>query len=359
MDKKFKILLVSNMYPSKKDVFHGIFVKNFTEEMMHYNVRINLSVIKGKGAGKLEKVLKYLTFIFKTFYKVIFEDYDVVYIHFATYSSLALLPLYKLIRKPIVVNVHGSDILPTTSFSRFLFKLTYNLVKKSSMIVVPSNYFKNVVIEKYNHPNIFISPSGGVNTDIFKPSLQSNKNNVFTLGYIGRIEDQKGWDILLSAVKMLKDHSILVNLIIIGSGKQENEMKELISKFKLSKYITLYGSIAQNKLPELISTFDLFCFPTMREAESLGLVGLEAMSCGVPVLGSNIGGLMDYIIDGKNGYLVNPGTSDEIFKKIIEFKNLKTTKQELMKIAALEMAKQYDSKVVASNLLNKLKDIAK
>lgn len=352
-----KILLISNMFPSKKDIFHGIFVKNFAEQLSRTDVEIEMSVIKGKGQSKIDKLYKYVLFFANTIYKSVMSDYDLIYIHFGTYSSLPLLAFRMFIAKPIVVNVHGSDVLPKTFFSKLIYKATYKFIKKSAMIVVPSKYFKKIVIEKYGHDNVVVSPSGGINGAIFKPVTFEKENNSMHLGYIGRIEDQKGWDVLLKAAKHLLEQDIKFHMTIVGNGKQYEEMSQMLIDLSLINHVTLLGSLPQTKLPEVISTFDIFCFPTMRKAESLGLVGIEAMSCGVPVLGSNMAGLTDYIRHEENGYLVEPGDPKEITESVIKYSKLTLEEKTKMKQSALEMAKNYESEFVALQLYNKLKEL--
>lgn len=107
----------------------------------------------------------------------------------------------------------------------------------------------------------------------------------------------------------------------------------------------------------IYTNLDLFIFPTTLE-ESLGLVGLEAMACHTPVIGSRIGGLTDYIVDGKNGFFFEPGNEIDLAKKIELFRNLPEKETECLKKAAYQTALQYKSDVVAQKLYSQLKQIS-
>ncbi len=91
-------------------------------------------------------------------------------------------------------------------------------------------------------------------------------------------------------------------------------------------------------------------FPTVRKGESLGLVGLEAMACGAPVIGSQIGGLKDYIIDGKNGLFFEPKNVDELASQLQAFINLPEDVKQQMSQQALQTANRYTVDVIAEQL---------
>ena len=97
-------------------------------------------------------------------------------------------------------------------------------------------------------------------------------------------------------------------------------------------------------------------FPTMLY-ESLGLVGLEAMACGCPVIGSNIGCLPEYIKDETTGFLFEPGNSHELANKIVDYYNLSDNQKDIMRMQAIKMAGKYDSDEISQRLVNKFKDI--
>jgi len=101
---------------------------------------------------------------------------------------------------------------------------------------------------------------------------------------------------------------------------------------------------------------DVFVFPTYRVDESLGLVGLEAMSCGVPVIASNMGGPKGYINSGVNGLLFTPKDADDLASKIMTYNNYRGDKKTNMIKSAEKTAADYDSKKVKNELITFLKN---
>ncbi len=357
MNNNIKILLISNMYPTKEQPVFGVFVKNFEDGVLENGGIIYKSVISGKGKTKLQKIFKYLGFFFSVYKNLLLKDFDLVYVHYSTHSVLPLVPVYKFITKPIIINAHGGDLLPQNKMSEVLFKITRNCVHNCKMMVVPSRYFCEIAKKKYNHNNVFVSASGGINTELFKPVEILKDQMVFTLGYVSRIDEGKGWDTVLDALFNLVLQKITnVRLLMIGGGVQQSQLIDKISSLGLKDYVTYLGSIPQKELPLYYTQMDVFVFPT-RLPEGLGLVGLEAMACGVPVIGSDIGGLKDYIKSGYNGELFELGNSQALCEIIKRFMILDIKEREQYQNNAIITARQYDSQAVGQKLYNRLLEL--
>ncbi|GAB6099403.1 glycosyltransferase family 4 protein [Halanaerocella petrolearia] len=362
--EKINIFLVSNMYPSKKNPSYGIFVKNFVDNIESRGALVSKkAVIKNKTSNKLEKIFIYIKFYYNILKKGSKKDYDVIYLHYVTHASIPLLFLKFFVDKPLIMNAHGSDIMIDSFFSKILRWFTKILAKKADMFVVPSQYFKEVVVNKFPivEDKIFISPSSGINFDLFKSvnELKDKENlnldNEYVIGYVSRLYDGKGWDIYLEALKLFKENNndIKFKGLVIGDGPDKNEFLKTIKKLKLEDNIIYLGSKPQNQLPPLYSVMDIFVFPTKLK-ESLGLVGLEAMACRVPVIGSNIGGLKSYIKDEKNGLFFEMGNKNDLYDKIIYFYNKE--EKEVMREKALETAQNYDSEVISLDLFKRINE---
>jgi len=351
-----KILLISNMYPSKESPFFGIFVKNFKNQLEQKGVTFTLTVVKGRGSSKVEKIQKYFKFFTDVISTIKKNDYDVVYVHYISHSLIPLLFVKSFIKKPLILNAHGSDVLVTTKAGKFIQQIITPIIKKANLIVVPSEYFKNIVYDKFSidKDKIFVSPSGGIDTKLFKS--QNIKKDIFTIGYVSRIDKGKGWDTLLEAVSLLKEKDLVFQVLIVGGGTEENLLRKRIKELNLENIVKYVGVKPHNELVSYFNQMDIFAFTT-RLAESLGLVGLEAMACGVPVVGSNIGGLPGYIENGVNGMLFEAGNYHELSKQIEYFMSLESSKFMGYQVNALETAKKYDSKKVTTDLLNVIKGL--
>ena len=191
---------------------------------------------------------------------------------------------------------------------------------------------------------------------MFAPIEKINNNKELVIGYVSRIDPGKGWDIFLDAFLKIKQ-IINVRAIIVGDGEDRDKLLNQIKSNKINHLVQLYGLVPQKDLSKIYNQLDVFIFPTIRLAESLGLVGLEAMSCGVPVIGSDIGGPSEYIKNHINGYKFVPGDSNDLAEKIKMFYNLLEDELHEMKTHSLETAKKFDNKLVTKKIFKKLKSI--
>lgn len=297
-----KILVVSNMYPSEKFPSYGVFVRNFCHGLEQNGIDYDLAVMR-KATGKVQKLLGYVKFYGGSFLKSLLGRYDLVYVHYASHSSPAVLLARKFRKFRLFCNLHGSDAVPENPGQEKMQRFTRSAVRQSQRVIVPSPYFKKLVSEKYSVPmeKIYVCASGGVDTGVFYPRA-AEKNDVFTLGYVGRISAGKGWDTLVEACALLDRP---YRLLVVGDGPERPQMEQLLRERNIP--VTLLPLQPQEKLPEIYSSLDAFAFPTQRAGESLGLVGLEAMACGVPVICSDFAAPADYVREGVNGFQFRVG----------------------------------------------------
>ena len=356
MEKKRKILVVSNLYPSKWDTSYGTFVALFVQELQncstHY--KIDLCVIRGRTTSKICKLLKYFWFYLSMTLRILFHRYELIYVHYITYSSIPLLFLSKIKKLNIVFNIHGDDLLTKSKVAENVLQAVHKLLINSKLVVVPSEFFKDILIDKFKDirlQNIFVSPSGGVEKSFYNEMI-APVQSPFTIGYVSRIDTGKGWDVLLRAIQdIYKEYPIQVK--IAGTGRQVEELKHMISTLNLSHIVTYYGSLSHAELPQFYANLTLFVFPTTLK-ESLGLVGLEAMAASKPVIGSAIGGLKSYIKDGYNGFLIPPGNSRRMGECIVNYINLPDERKLEMNRNAFKTAQLYQADVVTKKLIVRL-----
>ena len=352
-EQKTKILLVSNMYPNEKYKHFGSFVKNVNDLLIENGFDVD-KVVKYKETTFFGKLYSYISFYTKTILKGIFNNYDYIYVHYISHSSLgAIIPKITSKDTKLVLNAHGNDVVKDYDFEEKNIRKSTKFLKYADHVVVPSNYFKNVMIEKYNieEKNITVYPSGGVNTTLFKnkDKEESKKNcnldkDSSYIGYVSRIEKNKGYDIFLRAIKELEKEDKIGNkkFLIVGAGDEEPLMNELIKELDILKYLEIRNLVSQKELVDIYNSLDIFVFPTYRESESLGLVGLEAMACEKVVIASNNYGPTDYVINKKNGLFFKPKDYKDLKDKIIEAENLNNEQKNKITKKARETAIKYD-----------------
>lgn len=350
------------MYPSDEDPLFGIFVKNSTSEMENQGVQFSRKIfIRGKSPSSFIKGIRYLIHYFRIIRSFLFGRHDLVYVHYLSHHLPVLIPLLPFKRKPLVINVHGSDITSVDG-KPLLKKATSNAIGGCELLIVPTTYFKRIVLEKY--PNcspdqIFISPSGGIDSARFFRKERPSNGGQISIGFVSRFIEEKGWRTFLEATLQLKEIGIPFSCLIAGKGPDEDAIKSFIQKNKLTDVIQFIGFVPQDRLADIYNKLDVYVFPTYRAAESLGLTGIEAMSCGVPVIGCNIAGPGTYIKDGYNGYFFPARNGAGLAAKILEFYGLSPEAKETFSQNAIRTAAEYDQKYVTKMLIRKLEELIK
>ncbi|WP_099809643.1 glycosyltransferase family 4 protein [Streptococcus suis] len=361
-----KILVISNMFPSEKYPSYGIFVKKFCNQLNKIGISYSLSVMT-KSDSKIVKVIYYLLFYLRTIIKILFYKYDLIYIHYASHSSIPVLIARPFINKKILVNVHGSDVVPENNKQQKLQKVTKKILSISDKIIVPSEYFRDYVSEKYliNSSKIEIYPSAGIDSNFFNTNVGIENTmfkNILKLkgdkkifGFSGRISEGKGWDTFLNAIDLLNSKYNDENIyIILGDGYQSDLLKECVESKRLTEnFIFINKLLPQNELGEFFNLIDYLVFPTKREGESLGLVALEAMACGTPVITSDFAAPKYYINDGYNGFKFTVGSEVKLAETIYKLRTLSS--QDYDKIC--KNAQQTAEKYYEENIINELKRV--
>ena len=356
-----KICFIANLFPSKRDPSFGSFVGKNYEQFKTQGYEIVSKVVIDHRLSGLKKLISYIKFISKGIAALGKRNYDFIYFHYLTYSTICLLP-YLLFNKPkYVVNVHGDDLVGDSPMHKLMGLASPLVIKHSAAVVVPSKYFKEKLLHLYPwycEHKVIVSPSGGVDFDVFKPSKGVDKS-FFTLGYVSRVDEGKGWQELLDALVLIRLHSPnLLNKIklnMYGTGAEVELLENKILEDNLSSVVTYFGALEPYQLAEKYNEMDVFVFPTHRE--SFGLVAVESLACGTPVLASNISPVNEVVISHINGLLFEKQNAKAIADAIVDLIEMDSVEYNQMVCNARSSVKKYSSKEVANCLDESLKKL--
>ena len=359
-----KILVVSNMYPDKEHPNYGVFVKNFCNQLESLDFDFRISVLTKKHR-KTGKILGYILFYVRTFFLCLNCKYTLVYIHYPSFSAAPVLFARKVRKFRIISNVHGTDVVPLKKEHKKMMNNTVRSIKMSDKVVVPSVYYENLVCEKFgiNKDSVFVYPSAGIDTNIFyeytkekKEALRRSCNiqkDSFLVGFVSRINKAKGWDIFIDALEKINaTNRKALSVIIVGNGEDDDYLSERIQLLpeEIRDAIIRFPLLPQDKLSEIYNMIDVFVFPTMSESESLGLVALEAMACGTPVIASDFAAPGYYVENGVNGTKFEKGDSNELSEYIQDYMNMTASELRKLSIGALKTAEGYSRKSIEAGL---------
>jgi len=251
------------------------------------------------------------------------RDMDVIHLHWPIPNGLGAFLLKKFYGIPYVTTVYGEEVhLSKRYHMRFILRW---LVNNSSKIITISKATSSFCQKAgLNEEKMDVIPFG-VDTDFFRPLDVYKDENIFQILSVGYLIERKGFEYLIRAMAdVLKEHK-QARLKIVGSGPLESKLKKLIYELGLGDEVEIVKNVSDEELLMLYNSADLFVLPSIVDSqgntEGLGVVLLEAMACGVPVIGSGVGGILDIIVNGKNGLVVEEKNVIELSSNILTLIN--------------------------------------
>lgn len=172
----------------------------------------------------------------------------------------------------------------------------------------------------------------GIDVDHFTPvdstqlRKELNLEGKKVIVSVGRLVHRKGQDHLIEAMPQILESVPDAHLLMVGKGPYLEHLAKLVAINKLENHVSFIGRIQYAELPRFICAGDIFAMPSRSrlaglEVEGLGIVYLEASSCGLPVIAGSSGGAPDAVIDGVTGFVVDGTDNEQIAKAAIELLN--------------------------------------
>ncbi|MGC8738268.1 MAG: glycosyltransferase family 4 protein [Candidatus Hydrogenedens sp.] len=236
------------------------------------------------------------------------------------------------------INVWIEEYLLTKAYKSNYSEILSNALKKVQKIIVSSDTMANTW--KCYHPEILIFP-GGIDTEHFH--IEKNKNNVTKKIFMsGRIEDTaKGFHVLYRACEKLRKKRNDFELFCTGGWK-----------FGFPDWIKFLGWLDYEELPHVYSEMDICVVPSIWE-EPFGIVALEAMATGSPVIASNIGGLRTTILHGETGFLFPPNDDETLMNYLDLLLSNDTLRNEMGNKAQSHVLNNYSWGSIITNYYEK------
>jgi phosphatidylinositol alpha-1,6-mannosyltransferase len=232
----------------------------------------------------------------------------------------------------IVALTHGHEVW-WAKVAPFSFAIRY-MSKEIDAITFLGSYTKGEISKALSKSdtNKLVQIAPGIDVDHFIPTdssqlrAQLGLTNKSVIISVGRLVHRKGQDKLISALPQIRAAIPNVHLVLVGVGPHQKYLEKLAAKLKVKDCITFIGRINYAELPKYICLGDIFAMPSRSrffglEVEGLGIVYLEASSCGLPVVGGKSGGAPDAVLIGETGVVVDGTDSFEIAESCIELLN--------------------------------------
>jgi len=284
------------------------------------------------------------------------RNLDFVHAHTIFSDGGTAYKLYEKYGVDYLVNVRNTDINSFYKYAIHLRPFMYKVLINAKAIVFIAYSYREKMLEilpKYVVSNIkdkcYVIPNGiddyWLENSIVK--LEGKNSNIIKLLYIGTINKNKNLKtLILVCSKLIKeDYKVILN--IIGSGPLENECKNLSKKLRVDKYVIFHGYVENKKsISSIMDECDIFIMPSFKE--TFGLVYIEAMSRGLPIIYTENQGIDGFFKEGEVGFSVNPSSVQSIEKAI---KNIKKNYR-IISVKCHENSKKFNWKEIAKKYRN-------
>jgi len=381
------LLVICNTFPDESENYiGGIFIKDQLLNLSKFFTKIFVLVPAPLSISKVRKIplndysldnihvhfIKYIDFPPSYFY---FRDFwvrretskvlsfitknnihfELIHAHNTWRAGRIAVELKKIFKCPVVLTEHTSNVLHAAAHRCDpQFEITW----KGCDAIIRVNSKDVHLFEKAHIPNerIHTIPNG-FKKDLFYPmdtktskdrlGLPQNKKILLS---VGALVPTKGYSYMIRALKEIIKVRKDVHYCIVGSGKLRKMLGKQVSETDLQNYVTFIGGKPHNEIPLWMNACDLFVLPSLKE--SFGVVQIEALACGKPVVATRNGGSEEVITSDDYGLLVEPANPNDLAEKI-----LMALDQEWDREAILAYAERFTWERIAEEIICVYEDV--
>ncbi len=280
-----------------------------------------------KDCGEVKRFSSPIKYGNGGFYPQIFfelKNSDYIFLHYPFFGINELVWLYKLInsKKKLVIYYHMDT--PKLALIPRLLSFHSNFIRNSlfkmadTILCSSFDYIKNgdIVLQYEKYKDKFKEIPFGVDTSELYPRRELKNEKNFNILFVGGLDEAhrfKGVDILIKAAAKIKEN-YKVNLV--GNGELVEEYKKLSKDLSIEKKVNFLENIEDDELKKIFRNADVFVLPSTSKNEAFGIVLVEAMASGVPVVASNFPGVRSVFEDGIQGFRIKPNSVNDLKEKL-------------------------------------------
>lgn len=339
-----KVLMISHMYPSTFNEVYGIFVHEQVKALVKKGVEvkvvspvpwspfpINRLSAKWKAYSEIpfRKIWegidvyypRYLAFpravlfassgqwMYRGIARLVDKIYqgfpfDLIHAHVALPDGFAAMRLKEKYYKPLIVTIHGQDLQVTLYRNARCKRALMSMFKRADRIIVVSTKLKRIAQAEVGYAEKIVVINNGIAPEKLRDNLTFSYSGRETILSVSNLVASKGIDLNLIAISKLIEKHRRMKYVVIGDGPVMKYLVELASNLGLAGRVEFLGRLPHDEVMEYMAAADVFSMPSWDEG--FGIVYIEAMAHGKPVIACQGEGIIDVIENNKTGLLVKP-----------------------------------------------------
>jgi len=258
----------------------------------------DVKVIRNKLRPKPLRIF----FDFKNLF-LFLKNVDICHAHYTFYLSFLSAIICKILKKPLVITLHGMGTLDSSVKGSILRKIfRYFSFKLASRVIATSNEMARIAQRYLPSSKIIVIPNG-VDTSYFKPDGGGSKDDskIIVLS-MRRLNPKNGVQYLIESIPLIIKEIKNIEFWIAGKEKLENFLRKRVKELKIEKYVKFLGEVPNEKTLQYYQKADIVVFPS--SAESTSIACLEAMACKKVIVASALKVYQEMLGNGERGILV-------------------------------------------------------
>jgi glycosyltransferase involved in cell wall biosynthesis len=261
---------------------------------------------------------------------------DLIHAHFSYPDGYGMMKLAKKWKVPLVISALGTIERKVAYEGSYTSRQIIEAMNFADKVLSVSEDLKlHIVNLGINEEKVHVVPNG-VDTEQFKPVEKSRARHLLNLPqdknivlFVGALRKIKGVDYLIEAAKSFVDKNTDLYMVGRDDGLKKN-LEKRARELRIKEHIKFIGPVNHDNVPLWISASDILVLPSLSEGRPN--VVLEALSCEVPVVATDVGGIPELMIDGKTGHLVPAKNPEELSRKINKLLGDKNCRENMGKV---------------------------
>ncbi|WP_297437248.1 glycosyltransferase [Thermococcus sp.] len=292
------------------------------------------------------------------------KDFDIVHLHYPFFFGGEIMYFLKKLRNQKYVITYHNDVIlqgmlnfPLKFYKTMIMK---QILKNAEKIVVTSlDYARNSELWEISRiKEKIVEIPNGVDIDRFNPKINGeeikvryaieDKDIVLFVGALDKAHYFKGVEYLLQSFASIKNRNLF--LVIVGDGDLKGYYMKLAERLGLKNRTLFTGRVSSEDLPKYYASADVVVLPSITMGEAFGLVLIEGMATGKPVIATNLPGVRTVVDNGINGYIVEPKNTKDLSERISYLLENEKTRKKFGKRGRKKVEKMYSWEKIGKKL---------